>query len=469
MTHPLQPSVGSAVESKQHVVRRDIPVLQTYGPQQVHDLDGGQFGFAETVADYVEKLKDEPNTLDEGVQAIWHIFQQSTVRARDLRLLLNRIVVEIMGTMDEEDPAEAPLMHYLDNLLDAVAAVWSGKWLLGHLHGFVEMQEIGRGTLDAAQEEIANLEQQPAFPDRLPRPLTSKQLVFLHLFSGFRRCGDVQEAVETIAAAHQLDVKALSVDVVISLKHGDLLRTDTKNCFLEAVRAKWVTGLIAGPPCETWSVARESVLEGAPGPKPVRTVESPQGMDLLSLRELKQVLVGNRLLGVAVLFMVACWIADAFAAFEHPTLPKSDNSPSIKRLPALILLEKQRQVVRTCIYQGLYGAKSPKPTDLLLIHPPEQYEAILVEYRSTDRMPLARSIGRNVDGSFQTADLKTYPKALCEAISALWCAKILNCQPGVQDSVFSDTFCEVIAELHSTIGDGAQGPDFCRDGIFIAV
>ena len=267
MTHPLQPSVGSAVESKQHVVRRDIPVLQTYGPQQVHDLDGGQFGFAETVADYVEKLKDEPNTLDEGVQAIWHIFQQSTVRARDLRLLLNRIVVEIMGTMDEEDPAEAPLMHYLDNLLDAVAAVWSGKWLLGHLHGFVETQEIGRGTLDAAQEEIANLEQLPAFPDRLPRPLTSKQLVFLHLFSGFRRCGDVQEAVETIAAAHQLDVKALSVDVVISLKHGDLLRTDTKNCFLEAVRAKWVTGLIAGPPCETWSVARESVLEGAPGPK----------------------------------------------------------------------------------------------------------------------------------------------------------------------------------------------------------
>ena len=96
-------------------------------------------------------------------------------------------------------------------------------------------------------------------------------------------------------------------------------------------------------------------------------------------------------------------------------------------------------------------------------------KAILVEYRSTDRMPLARSIGRNVDGSFQTADLKTYPKALCEAISALWCAKILNCQPGVQDSVFSDTFCEVIAELHSTIGDGAQGPDFCRDGIFIAV
>lgn len=127
MTHPLQPSVGSAVESKQHVVRRDIPVLQTYGPQQVHDLDGGQFGFAETVADYVEKLKDEPNTLDEGVQAIWHIFQQSTVKARDLRLLLNRIVVEIMGTMDEEDPAEAPLMHYLDNLLDAVAAVGSGS------------------------------------------------------------------------------------------------------------------------------------------------------------------------------------------------------------------------------------------------------------------------------------------------------------------------------------------------------
>lgn len=259
------------------------------------------------------------------------------------------------------------------------------------------------------------------------------------------------------------------MDVVISLKHGDLLCTETRNCFLEAIKAKWVTGLISGPPCETWSVAREKELEQEFGPKPVRTIDNPEGMNRLSLKELRQVLVGNRLLGVAVLFTVACWLGDIFAALEHPALPRSDTSPSIWRLPALKLLEKQSQVVRTCVFQGLFGAKSPKPTDLLLVHAPRNFEEILRENQSTNVMPTTSSIGKNDDGSFQTADLKTYPEALCRAIAALWSAKIAQSQPCVQEDTFSPEFLSAIEELHSAIGEGVQGPDFCREGVFSAV
>ena len=68
---------------------------------------------------------------------------------------------------------------------------------------------------------------------------------------------------------------------------------------------------------------------------------------------------------------------DIFAALEHPALPRSDTSPSIWRLPALKLLEKQSQVVRTCVFQGLY---------LLLVHAPRNFEEILRENQSTNVM-----------------------------------------------------------------------------------
>ncbi len=426
---PLQPSVGSAAETKQKVKRRDIPVLRSFGPfvEEQEDRDGGddwdpfELEFAEEVLDYIDMVKARPDfpTMEESVRSMRHIFQRSVVRARDLRFLLVRTIAEYNRSLDLADEDEARLQEYLEEVLAAVARVWNGKWLLGHLHGDSSDQLTGRGLI-IPTDEIEKLSGSLNASVRPPRVLPSKSLTFLHLFSGHRRVGDLQEAVERLAGDLHIAVKALSVDVVISLRYGDLLKTETLSRFVSAIKAGWVSGVVAGPPCETWSKAREKALGDRSGPRPVRSVTSPQGLSQLSVRELKQVLVGNRLLGIAVYFMVLCWVAGVYGVLEHPALPKNSTNPSIWRLPVLQLLMRQQQILKTTIYQGFYGAKSPKPTDLLLIHPPEDYQEILMRHRICEQLPVQTSIGLNKDGSFQTAELKTYPKAMCDALASMW-------------------------------------------------
>lgn len=53
-----------------------------------------------------------------------------------------------------------------------------------------------------------------------------------------------------------------------------------------------------GSPCETWSQARERNVRDSPfPPRVLRTAELPWGKESLSLRELRQLSVGNSLMG----------------------------------------------------------------------------------------------------------------------------------------------------------------------------
>ena len=394
LSTPLQPSVGSSAETKCQVKKRDIPVLRSFGPlgeTQEECAGGGEWDpfeleFAEEVLDYIEIVKEKTDlpTMEESVRSMWHIFQRSVVRARDLRFLLVRTIAEYNRSLDLDDGDEARLHEYLEELLTAVACVWNGKWLLGHLHGDSTEQLTGRGLI-IPTDEIEKLSRCLTACVRPTRALPSQSLTFLHLFSGHRRAGDLQEAIENLAGEMSVTVKALSVDVVISLRYGDLLKTETLSTFVSAIKAGWVSGVVAGPPCETWSKAREKALDEQRGPKPVRSVASPNGLSQLSVRELKQVLFGNRLLGVAVHFMVLCWVAGVYGVLEHPALPMNATSPLIWRLPVLQLLMRQQQILKTTIYQGFYGAKSPKPTDLLLVHPPGDYQEILLRHQICDQ------------------------------------------------------------------------------------
>ena len=277
-----EPSIGSREEVKQHVRRREIPALRALGPLQLPNLEEApreftldELAFAEDVLDFIEYANDFSPTVDYGVQVIWETFQRSIVRPRDLRLLLIRVVAEYERTLGDEDD-EVKLRDYLEEILSEVARLWNGRWLMGHLHGYEELQMEGHGTINAI-EELTKLEQGGQFPRRVQRPLRSKQLIFLHLFSGHRRSGDVQEAIETFAGKNGLSAKALSVDIVIHVHHGDILRGETQVKFVHAIRAGLISGFVAGPPCETWSTAREhdlGVENGHHGPKPLS--EQPQ-------------------------------------------------------------------------------------------------------------------------------------------------------------------------------------------------
>eukprot|EP00435_Cladocopium_sp_Y103_P033620 s203_g8.t1 len=61
--------------------------------------------------------------------------------------------------------------------------------------------------------------------------------------------------------------------------------------------------------------------------------------------------------------------------------------------------------------QGLWGAKSPKPTSLLMLNAPG-FKQELRQWQEAKELPKSLSIGRDATGQWSTAALKEYPPAL---------------------------------------------------------
>lgn len=295
--------------------------------------------------------------------------------------------------------------------------------------------------------------------------LRVKCIILLHLFSGHRRSGDVQDEFEKLQSTSSFPLLGISVDVVISMKYGNMLDPATQGIFISAVKEGLIGAIIAGPPCETWSQAREQYYRDQRGPRPLRTVPMPQGMSQLKLRELTQLLIGNDLLGAAFMFAYTAWISGCFMMLEHPKEPQSAYSPSIWKLPIAIFLQRQPNVRRITIQQGLFGAASAKPTDLLCIHATDDVQDILARHRTRTKVPYEVSIGKNDKGRYKTQALKAYPPALCKAIAQAAYAHVLaRGFDSPCDALPPDVKIAVDA-LTASIGASTLGPDFCRAGM----
>lgn len=260
--------------------------------------------------------------------------------------------------------------------------------------------------------------------DRVPRPC-SRERIFLHVFSGRRRAGDLQFYMEKIFDSICQDGSILcvvSLDLVIDAEYGDVRRPDTQAFWKHGVAAGWVLGALCGPPCETWSQARfvEDPLHPGRGPRPLRDRDHLWGFESLSLREAHQVATGNELLlfTIELLYVLAC--ADGFGLLEHPKEPDEPSRPSIWHLEALHLLRRCSGVQIIDLAQGLLGANSPKPTRLLALNLPD-LQTHLRHHHVTPELPKRSAIGRSEDGSWRTAPLKEYPPAMNRALSHVFC------------------------------------------------
>ena len=92
----------------------------------------------------------------------------------------------------------------------------------------------------------------------------------LHSFSGRRRAHDLQLCFDNFACLTSASIVVLSLDVVLGPR-GDLLDGANRQFWRNRIRAGQVIGMVAGPPCETWSLARFL----PDGPVPLRSVASP--------------------------------------------------------------------------------------------------------------------------------------------------------------------------------------------------
>ena len=300
---------------------------------------------------------------------------------------------------------------------------------------------------------------QPLRSDSLPfhvqRPPTFKQVVFAHLFSGHRRSGDVQTWLEQAGAV------ALSIDVIFDLEMGDLSRPETFAFFASALRSNILKGIIAGPPCETWSRARGTVLpDGKLGPRKVRSQQRPSGLLNLTKAEDRQVRFGTRLLGIAIGLMVIALITGASGILEHSAEEADDVwQVSIWRTLIVRFLLRMQGCRKVRVCQSHFGSPAVKPTDLLLFNVTSCAEETLLKGRKYP-LPKKAAIGKLEDGSWATTRLKEYPEHFCHLLSQL----LLDSQPApFKAASIPEDFLRACSELTQGFDDkAAMGADYCR-------
>ena len=294
-----------------------------------------------------------------------------------------------------------------------------------------------------------------------PLPLSlTRYKILLHAFAGRRRQGDIEWFLTE--AAKNLDgfvLMTVSIDIVIDSKFGDISNAETRAFWLSHIRAGFIAGFIAGPPCNTWSRARAIQLPDAHGPRVVRTPSAPWGLESLRIGELHQVTIGTILLGFAFECMVAMALHCGSGLLEHPRDSGDPDAVSIWRLPILQVLLNLPGMRLIHVAQGLYGAPSPKPTSLLVLTLPT-LEKELHAGRLTCNLPTSVSIGRDAEGHFHTAPLKEYPPGFCRSIAKAFHHDF--CTPTSLSTEYEDVPSALLSQcqaMHGRAVGNFIGPD----------
>ena len=302
--------------------------------------------------------------------------------------------------------------------------------------------------------------QQVWTPLHAPRPI-GKERIVLHAFAGRRRLGDYQWYLESLKSeASGLLLHVASIDIMIDRHYGDLSRADVQDFWLAGIRAGWVHSFLGGPPYCTWSKARGVVLKGqepCKGPRPVRSADHLWGLPSLALRELRQILDGNVLLGFCILALGELALQARSGIVEHPAEPEASEAPSIWKLPIMQLLFQLPGMRRLKLSQGLLGADSSKPTELIALNLPT-LPAAIVQWRLTPDVPRHTNIGRDASGQFRTAQLKEYPPAFCGAIAQATFAAISG--EVTTDVQIDHHFLSRCVAMDQGIQGDYIGPDF---------
>ena len=196
----------------------------------------------------------------------------------------------------------------------------------------------------------------PQSPFRIPIAPNDSPLIFVSLCSGLRREQDPQWYMERQASAANLPILIISLHIAMD---------DSR--FIQWALAGRLIGIVMGPPCETWTVARFMELVGRlSAPRPLGSASTPIGLPDVSKRELAQVGVGNDILLLSFLLFFLVMMTGGTALMEHPSDPvaRQPEAPSIWRLGITqTLIAMGARIVY--IDQCRYGSPSRKPTMLL--------------------------------------------------------------------------------------------------------
>eukprot|EP00435_Cladocopium_sp_Y103_P062487 s386_g24.t1 len=277
--------------------------------------------------------------------------------------------------MDSLDDADAQFFEFdmakMRLALEALStpSTWS---FLGE--AFRQVPDLDLPSLEAQCRDLEQHLRRQAFAVA-PRAF-GKHRLLLHAFSGRRRVGDVQFFLDGLAASqNDFILRVISFDLINDPVLGDAMSLQTRHFWLQAIRKNHVIAFLGGPPCESWSCAREAgnddeattdqPLFPAPehgGPRPIRTLDDLSGLPSVSLRELAQLYFGNELLCFSLQAIMELIVVDGCAILEHPAEPlHRPSAASIWKLPIVRTLAQcpGMQILR--FSQGLLGSALANP------------------------------------------------------------------------------------------------------------
>eukprot|EP00438_Fugacium_kawagutii_P012391 Skav215496 [mRNA] locus=scaffold165:755401:767476:+ [translate_table: standard] len=359
----------------------------------------------------------------------------------------------VLDTLDIADYHETEHAYY-----EAVTAL--GAMLEPAAWPFLEADlpvRSGRGkqALDVLTQGLREGPQGSAHFQAPHRPI-GRHRVVLHLFSGRRRFGDLQWFLERLPIMEGTTLHTISLDLVFHETWGDLSKTSTQQWWLGHSKMGWIAAMMAGPPCSTWSKARGRQIQGVKyPPRILRTAAAPWGEGAFSLKELFQLNDGTVLLLFCLSAGLELWYQGGAMLLEHPAMPKDPLKASVWRLEATQLLARLPGFHLCHVWQGLFGAKSPKPTHILALNL-RNLEEILAQHQITDQLPSTTSIGLDGSGGWQTTSLKEYPPALNQGLAGALAHFLQAADIGSQQQ--SDAFWSTVAPMQASFGQ-SMGKD----------
>jgi hypothetical protein len=247
-----------------------------------------------------------------------------------------------------------------------------------------------------------------------------RALVVVHFFSGFRRDRDIHQIVEQHSLAQATQLFVLSVDLCMQRQHADLATHKSLQWWKDRAKSGQLVSIGGGPPCETYTAARQN--DGL-GPRPVRSAKEPQGLPGLTWKEWQQIHIGDRLLRFILERVLLMSILGYSGFIEHPQYPTWETNRSLTSiwcLKAIRLMKRLMCVSLVSFDQCVCGAAGRKPPTLLLVRLPTVRQRLLQLGNSGRCHHHAGAhqalIGKQEDGSFQTAKAKIYPALMNEII-----------------------------------------------------
>ena len=232
------------------------------------------------------------------------------------------------------------------------------------------------------------------------------------------------------------------------------------------IRSRELSGLLLAPPSETWRVAhsRPGSDTTATWPRVSRQRDVSWGFSGLTTAELKQLLVANSLVFVALLLALECVLHSVPFILEHPAEPRGNICLLSGALGHWLLTCPVVQ--RHLVNQSDFGAISCKPTHFMTGWIKDFDRILASEQGPTPECDLQTLSDRDESGC-KTRHAKEFPPWLNRALALVLLSTRVNNwslhPPQVDLSTDFASFIDHLEEAQRPVEEQQIQPDYAGD------